>query len=878
MIMKKALLFLSIVLMAALAARADVTINATNFPDAVFRSYLMSEYPSGVITTAQLNARTTLDLSYKGISDMTGVQYFTQLTRLDVYNNNLSTIDVSSNTKLTYLNVGYNKLTSISVNTNTALEQLYLQNNQLTYFSVMDHSALRTFWVNNNPNLTTLNCMRNAITNFDVRNCTALQALRCYENPGLSSIQGLETCTALTYLDCEDCAITSLSGLSDMDNLQTLLARNNKLTTLDVTYKSNLARLRVSGNTLLTDLLCYNCDLNSLDVSGCTALKTLKCYYNYSLDAIVGLADCTALTYLDCEDCAITSLPGVDNMTNLQTLWARNNRLTSLAVYNKSQLRYLRVSGNTDLEMLHCRSCNLTSLDVTNCTSMTELDCNSNYSLTSITGLSTCTALTYLSVECCALPSLDATFCPGLEQLYCYRNNLTSLNVTGLTKLRLLNCMLNYDLEEITGLLDCTKIDYLECSNCSISSLNLGEMSGLKELWCHDNLLTQINVSEHSELTKLIASDNPYLNEITCSNCALTQLAVYGCTNLEYLECEYNPLTELDITTCENLLYLLCNGNPLSELDVSHNHKLYYLWCNSNRLTSLDVSGCTEGLYSLDCRYNWISGTLDVSMQGRLRELACSGNEISQLTLGQHLQLTYLECNGNELTDLDVSGCSALEDLRCSGNLLTSLDVSGHSALQTLYAQSNLLTSVKVDNCRELVLLPIFYNNIQAGQMGQLVNALPARGDTDKGIIYAYVDVDPSDGSADGNVITTSQVNQAAAKNWDVYHWNWDSNGWEPYAGIGVLTGDVDDNGQVNIVDVTALIDALLNSNLGAINVANADVDGNGQVNIVDVTVLIDMLLSGQAGKIRNAQLERPDSSPEPLLPIEETVFKKPRR
>ena len=58
--MKRLLLFSLVVLMAALAARADVTINATNFPDANFRSYLMSEYPSGTITTAQLNARTEL--------------------------------------------------------------------------------------------------------------------------------------------------------------------------------------------------------------------------------------------------------------------------------------------------------------------------------------------------------------------------------------------------------------------------------------------------------------------------------------------------------------------------------------------------------------------------------------------------------------------------------------------------------------------------------------------------------------------------------------------------------------------------------------------------------------------------------------------------
>ena len=56
-----------------------------------------------------------------------------------------------------------------------------------------------------------------------------------------------------------------------------------------------------------------------------------------------------------------------------------------------------------------------------------------------------------------------------------------------------------------------------------------------------------------------------------------------------------------------------------------------------------------------------------------------------------------------------------------------------------------------------------------------------------------------------------------------------------------VSIGDVDGDGQVNIADVTALIDLLL---AGTTPPAAADVDGDGKVNIADVTALIDMLLS----------------------------------
>ena len=59
------------------------------------------------------------------------------------------------------------------------------------------------------------------------------------------------------------------------------------------------------------------------------------------------------------------------------------------------------------------------------------------------------------------------------------------------------------------------------------------------------------------------------------------------------------------------------------------------------------------------------------------------------------------------------------------------------------------------------------------------------------------------------------------------------------------IRGDVNGDGDVDISDVTAMIDGLLTDNWDGKNYNNADCNEDGSVNISDVTSLIDFLLSG---------------------------------
>ena len=61
------------------------------------------------------------------------------------------------------------------------------------------------------------------------------------------------------------------------------------------------------------------------------------------------------------------------------------------------------------------------------------------------------------------------------------------------------------------------------------------------------------------------------------------------------------------------------------------------------------------------------------------------------------------------------------------------------------------------------------------------------------------------------------------------------------------IPGDADGDGKVNISDVTALIDYLLSGNASGIDLGGADINRDGKVNISDVTDLIDYLLTGSS-------------------------------
>ena len=120
------------------AADGDIAINSDNFPDDNFRDYLLTQTygVDGELTAEEIGTIKDIEVPSKEISSLKGIEYFTSLTELHCYDNQLTSLDVSANTKLTGLYCYFNQLTSLDVSTNTELTRLYCDSNRLTRLDV----------------------------------------------------------------------------------------------------------------------------------------------------------------------------------------------------------------------------------------------------------------------------------------------------------------------------------------------------------------------------------------------------------------------------------------------------------------------------------------------------------------------------------------------------------------------------------------------------------------------------------------------------------------------------------------------------------------------------------------------------------------------
>jgi hypothetical protein len=317
-----------------------VSIDATTFPDEKLREYILStdynyegkgvliHLPQGwgyfpINQGNTIEGAKSISAINRDISNAKGLELFVNLTDLNVYENNLSALNVTPFKSLLTLNCGNNKLSALNLTNNTELTNLNCSNNQLTTLNLA-----------NQTKLIGLDCGNNQLTSLTLACSDTLTGLRCGGNK-LTSLN-LSEYKKLNTLYCGTNRLTSLT-LPKGDALREVYCYENKLTTLDVsgntelTYldceNNKLTTLDVSGNTELTYLDCRINSLTSLNVKNCGKLATLYCNQNKLSE--LDLTDNTAMTWLDCSNNVLTAL-NVSKNRDLKRINASYNKLETL--------------------------------------------------------------------------------------------------------------------------------------------------------------------------------------------------------------------------------------------------------------------------------------------------------------------------------------------------------------------------------------------------------------------------------------------------------------------------------------------------------------------------------------------------------------------
>ncbi|KUO68439.1 MAG: hypothetical protein APF83_00510 [Lutibacter sp. BRH_c52] len=682
------------------------------------------------------------------ITDLTGIEAFTNLKYLSAGFNNINRIDLTQNTLLeelwindngcSFINVSnnpnlkklgayVNNLTALDLSNNPLLTQLYLAYNpQLKYLDIRNgnNNNISAFWVIETPNLTCINADTiNSQVMIDSgktlnENCgdlvyipdtnfeQSLIDLGIDTDGDINSLILKSDAEAVIDLDINDKNISSLAGIEHFVNLTNLYCNNNKINVLDL-----------SSNTKLIGVLANQNFLTAINISNCPNLVSLHLWSNQLTS--LNVKNNVALKDLILLGNNLTDLD-VSNNPNLTFLQCNYNQLTNLNIANGNNANFIPASwinlsfaaeGNPDLKCIQA-----------------DVNIIGNIPLHWLKD-----PLAIYSSDCVTKPEYVFIPDPNFEQ---------ALIDLGFDSDGVLN---TYILKS-----DASLIIDLDVNNKNISSLaGIEHFVGLRYLYCNNNLLTEVNLG-----------DKPNLTYFDCGRNALTSIDVSNYPNLVSFNIWDNQLTALDVSNNPILEDLICFSNKLTTLDISLNTKLKFMHFANNKLVNLNIANGNNvnfahpewADYSFDARNNPAlmciqvdAGIINNIPADWFKDEAASYNEncpiinceelvaIPDANFEQALIDLGIDSNGLtgdilkcdaaaaielNLNEKNISSLAGIEHfvglryLNCYNNLLTEVNLGDKPNLINLDLGINSLTTIDVSNCPNLISFSIWNNQL----------------------------------------------------------------------------------------------------------------------------------------------------------------------
>jgi gliding motility-associated-like protein len=512
----------------------------TYVPDDNFEQALITKNLDGVldnyVLTSNIDTLHELFIEGQSIEDLTGIEDFVGMEHLQVNDNLISSIDVTTLSELVTLSIDNNSLSSLNLSQNARLENLFCRSNNLT-----------SLHVGSNPLLSFLDIRGNQIPSIGLNTNTQLKLFYCDDNPITTldlSQNGIllnlrmnnTSLTTVDFRNGNNAIVNSFNALNNPD-LDCIFVDNRNFS------QTNWTNIDAHTNFAENAAQCGNVPLTYVPDDNFEQALIEMGYDSGPLDDYVITANIEVITTLDISDRGIQDLTGIEDFTSLGFLDCSMNLISEINLTTNILLYRLEAFNNL-----------ISSIDITQNAMLSFLYISDNQ-LTSI-DLSGNTSLKNLLISDNLLPSIDVSNNIALEQIFIYNNVLTSLDVTQ-----------NIELDE------------LACQNNQLPSIDVTQNTKMTSFTCSDNLLTGIDVSK-----------NILLEQFVCDNNDISAIDVSQNTLLSIFFCNFNELTSLDVTQNTALSSLSFQNNQIQNLDLTQNTLLAHLWSGYTLIEELNLS------------------------------------------------------------------------------------------------------------------------------------------------------------------------------------------------------------------------------------------------------------------------------------------------
>lgn len=570
--------------------------------------------PTGDIYQTDVENITTLFLSeHKGISDLTGIEYFKNLSNFRFKNNDISDLSLlNAISTLRVINGYNNKIVNLDgLQSSQNLSTIDLRNNEINDISVLNNRTyFNKLWLSNNK---------------------------------IVDLEPLKNLQNVNQLALSSNNISDISHLSNITNIEQLFLSNNNIT--DITHLEGIPsfkRLGLDGNNIsdyrLLARKLYDIEYKDFNIQNLPEAVNDLNGDRYKNNITITWTHSYGSSYYD-----VYRSDGEDNQ---YSLIAENLKVTTFndTVSEKVESYFYKIIGKNEGGVSN--NSNIVNITGKGITLDEELIKVIREAINKPEGV--LTLEDYESVESLNLSNGNISSLQNIKIL----SNLKELNLSGTT------------IGSISDLKELYNLEKLNISDTNISStINLKELTILKEL--NVSNLSLLNVEKLTLLTNL--------EKLIINSCNLNDISFLSNLNkLKYIDLNTNNISNLNsLSKLKNLEHLNIGNNPINSIAIIDNYpNLKYINVNNTDITDISKIKSKTSLNSIYVSSLNINDISWLDNFYNIQELDLSNNNITDVAiLNNFNDIIYLNLSNNNISNIDVlRNLSNIQHLNISEN------------------------------------------------------------------------------------------------------------------------------------------------------------------------------------------------------------------